>query len=1003
MARQNRLLTALWSLCLMLGVWSGVTNRATAGENAAEPTPLDVLVLIDNSHSLDRFDPFHLRADLVKALHQFYAGSQDRFALAEFNQKQVDFQTYRSEDWDALVTNKLAHATAYTSDPSDAAAGPLAAAAARANPRPLWIVVVTDGDINVYNQSNTNRIYIDNAFKAYSRDQVLANPGLINEEAARQMSQPDNVKKFHAIQGIYTPVVFDQPGTFYTALAGAADRPTKPVVLNTAVLQDLFLGLIRSRPGSVPPSVFAYAKYTLDGGQKQTDKLQLPEGHQRSRVVFFGIGDTFTVRLLQNGEEKRSAGKTAGGDQFAVLNLENLPAGEYDLEIANAGRGRKLAAEYALFLSIDAAAEIAAAPRTAIGEMPFAIALRNREKKTLTDPGILKDLQATLTLQKASASGPPAATKTFDLSKERESAALAALPVALTLEPGDYTATVRFQTLKLKGGAYGVDLTATTTVKVTPVLEVIFTHDPKIKHFVNENAELSAQLRSSSPGQITPEQQTITLVSDRGGEAKVVLTKKTQGGYVGTFPADRAGAWTIQSEITPTLAIGAGGNPTFVATPFSLTPAATLGKQLYVQEAFQGVFVSEDFQKFNDKDPEATLALKLTPAASGAEPVTVQLNLDKAVYAKETRVKYDIAPGSRFAMPGRFALQPGFVGNTYTLTNPVEVEALDRQFTLAYKKADGSWQTVTPNEPAKITLKLPWNEQWPSAAADQKAWVSEKFNNQLQLKATVSLGQRGPGDPERATLAVVAIENKYSKVAQDAGADKADIFVFQALDAKNTIVGSESDPYTAPQTGEIIFSLQPSKAIKFDGPLCLYAAKLKIDDYELPVQPQFDVTIETPDKAWKQFMEMLPIILIVVVVVALIIWWVSIPRFKEHQVRPLRKGQPLNTVHMLVSMKVGMAGREAIATPEAPNCIKFRRVNATTTAVTSINEKVFIFVGNDKITGWRDLKHGDELVIDGAGVFQRYRYFERQPTEEELKAASASALDEDSDIIVEGL
>ncbi|HTL53892.1 MAG TPA: vWA domain-containing protein, partial [Planctomycetota bacterium] len=845
---------------LMLAAWLGVAclfataltaaPMAAADQPAASGGPLDILILVDNSHSLNRYDPFGLRADLVKALQQFYGDGRDRFAIADFAQKQVDFQAVKAEDWDKAVTQKLGKTNALTSDPSQALAGALASANGRATPNPLWVVVISDGDLNVYDPAGTPKPYIDAAFKAYSRDQVLANPGLINVEAERQLALPEGVKPFFAIKGTYTPVIFqEKAGAFYQALAGSAAQRETPVVLKDKPLQDLFLGLVRSRPGAAAPGVFGYAAKKIDGGQKSSDKIQLPEGHKRSRLVFFGLGEKFSVRVLQNGNEKASAAKTTGAEQYAVLNLETLPAGEYDFEITNTGRGQPLFAEYALFLSIDANAEIAATARTTIGELPFTIALRNAEKKTLTDAGILKDLKATITLQKASDANDRTAAKEYDLSKGKETLADVALPVALDADAGEYLATVRFQSLKLKGGAYGLDLTATTKIKLAPVLEVNFTHDPKTKHFVNETAGLVGQIKK---GKAAEEKQTVTLVNKQGGEpVKVVLTKNSQGGYAGSFAAERAGEWTIKSEFTDTLSIGPGANPTFMATPFTLTVQAPVSKQVYMQEAWQPVFTSEDFKKSAGKDPEATLAITLAPVGAGGTPITVQLTLDKDKYAKDNRVKYDVTGGNRIGTAGQYALPAGYVGNTYTLVAPLELEVLARKFTLQYKKTDGTWADVSADSPAKVLLKLPWNEKWPEAPAEQKLWVQDKFNNQLNLRATVSLGMRGPGEPEKATLALVPIENKYSKGAMEAGANKDGLYRFQPIDGKNSISGTASEnPYGGPQTGELTYSLQPGQAIKFDGDLCTYAAKVSVDGTELSQQPKFDVTIETPDKAW---------------------------------------------------------------------------------------------------------------------------------------------------------
>ena len=114
-----------WVCCLSALLAPPADLRSA--DQPANGGPLDILFLVDNSHSLNRYDPFALRGDLIKAVQQFYGDGRDRYAIAEFTQKAVDFQSMKAEDWEKLVTQKLAHTDTLTSDPTQALGGVLTA------------------------------------------------------------------------------------------------------------------------------------------------------------------------------------------------------------------------------------------------------------------------------------------------------------------------------------------------------------------------------------------------------------------------------------------------------------------------------------------------------------------------------------------------------------------------------------------------------------------------------------------------------------------------------------------------------------------------------------------------------------------------------------------------------------------------------------------------------------------------------------------------------------
>ena len=181
------------------------------------------------------------------------------------------------------------------------------------------------------------------------------------------------------------------------------------------------------------------------------------------------------------------------------------------------------------------------------------------------------------------------------------------------------------------------------------------------------------------------------------------------------------------------------------------------------------------------------------------------------------------------------------------------------------------------------------------------------------------------------------------------------------------------------------------------------------------------VSLRFPDKSFKLFMKYLPFIIGALVLLIIILYFASVPSWAEQQYRTVLQGQPLSDAVMLSSVKRGFEKRMAgLIHPSVGELCVFKLTGRKLFGTPFVQflptrtDAIFHIHGNAIVEPYR-IQHGDEILIEartlvgpdiaGAGVEElvlRYRYFEHQPTPEEISSDAAPTFAED-DIIIEGL
>jgi len=154
-----------------------------------------------------------------------------------------------------------------------------------------------------------------------------------------------------------------------------------------------------------------------------------------------------------------------------------------------------------------------------------------------------------------------------------------------------------------------------------------------------------------------------------------------------------------------------------------------------------------------------------------------------------------------------------------------------------------------------------------------------------------------------------------------------------------------------------------------------------------PFEHVLKVKLTFSDKGRKIFMKILPFLIIAVVLLALLIWYLMLARWKDHQLRYFQNNN-LDTRNYHRDMGAGFMKRSAVGTPQLPSILDFRITGTKgKPSVTAMPMKVALTVQGTPVSAPRELKHGDELVIESEKTLYRFIYFEKEPTAEEIQAA----------------
>ena len=264
--------------------------------------------------------------------------------------------------------------------------------------------------------------------------------------------------------------------------------------------------------------------------------------------------------------------------------------------------------------------------------------------------------------------------------------------------------------------------------------------------------------------------------------------------------------------------------------------------------------------------------------------------------------------------------------------------------------------TVTPS---------PWQP-------DLKYWEEHSLEQTFDLKldlapgetATVTVEMQGQG---------AAAENTDAAGQAELSAAAGKVSVTLKINSNKTMPAPPKEPF-----GDLVFTAD-------------------IHDVNVKIEHKVTITPTYNDKMKKILMMVAPFAAGALALLILILWFISRPRFLEHQVRPIIPGQEISTAHYLKSF----GGRASGDGPPESKGANFRlpkkRANVV---VRPLGGDLTVYVNDKEISEPTPLEHGDSVSIQGPEDLHRYLYFAREPQPEEL-VDPGMALD-DEDIVIMG-
>lgn len=208
--------------------------------------------------------------------------------------------------------------------------------------RPLWVILFTDGDMYVRKEPGREL------------------PDIYKKELGKLPPYPKTLRKL-AI-GIFGKKILSEvakiPNLYMTCIKLKGKKEEKKSIVLDLIVQKLkakmlegsrenlkavFLEALGSLPkGLYRPGItkgYGYVKETLKTGESKEFTLHVFQGSVSTKVVLFANDSRFSATVLNKGGQTvyPSEGKTipGEGDEYRVLDLKDLPWGDYRLLIKN--------------------------------------------------------------------------------------------------------------------------------------------------------------------------------------------------------------------------------------------------------------------------------------------------------------------------------------------------------------------------------------------------------------------------------------------------------------------------------------------------------------------------------------------------------------------------------------------------------------------------------------------------------------------------------------------
>jgi hypothetical protein len=562
--------TFLWLLPLaaLLLLLPAPAGRAADGAPEVKvASGADVIFLVDASGSVQSTDPHSARRTVIRAIIDLaLRRGGDRVAVYRFAGRRETAE--RAEEAATLPLTEVprdarrAEVLAELHDAAGRAAEIFPGAMAtdfnaafevglarilelrRASGRPLWVVLLSDGDSEVERGSAAHPPYVEEAKQRYGKTLTRylnkAATDLLREKVLPSVDGPG---RFFTAINVAAPEVSDGD-----ALAAVASRGRGGEVLRVTdrPLRDLILPAFRTAPGELGRPVargIAYETFSVDGSAERGFKTCGRLG--RTGMLVFADSPDYQVELAKPDGEPLTEGSieiSGQGERYRVVTVAGLPCGEYRFRVVSE---KPIQAERIVYHEMDVAAEATLVQKKKVfrpGET-VDVDLRLVDRRTgrpVVDADVLEDVTAAVRVQT-----PAGAVDVGEVALADSGVGRLTWTIPPGAERGDWIVDVRATGLLDPGGEPGLRAETRSAARflVGPAIAVSW-----------EVGEIdvggAASLRGRPPAGTLPVDVPVPvrLTHEEGASRNAMLEWSAESGaWVGTVKGLDEGAWRVST------------------------------------------------------------------------------------------------------------------------------------------------------------------------------------------------------------------------------------------------------------------------------------------------------------------------------------------------------------------------------------------------------------------------------------------------------------------------
>jgi len=301
---------------------------------------LELIFVVDSSNSMKRNDPNGLRTQISGAMVDFLGRNRPvkasvvQFAGWNESQKKKIVLLSRSGDL-TEVTTSLKNLPAF-GDASDinvafeiAIPKILNARKAAGTEGPLWIIVLTDGEFDVIEESDIRPVYQEMAEKEFA-DLYEEEPDVALNRAALKILFETLRTQYSEIPLILSGINLgkekvDQESTFHKLVTLGGSRKGKVLQVENSVLQDIVVPLLGQDPGADKKRETFYGY--RPSGEKESP-FHLYPGSREATILTWGITSAYSVK--SPGIDFQQSGE---GTSYRLISFPTETSGDFPLEV----------------------------------------------------------------------------------------------------------------------------------------------------------------------------------------------------------------------------------------------------------------------------------------------------------------------------------------------------------------------------------------------------------------------------------------------------------------------------------------------------------------------------------------------------------------------------------------------------------------------------------------------------------------------------------------------